>query len=196
MRTRYVLAATLLGFVLLFSATAGRADSITFSTIPLAGKISGTPGSTVGWGYNLNNNTPDWVLFTSLGSNGFSVGTPSGLFLSGGLQLFAPHQTQSATFDATASQGLFQVMIDPGAAIGASDSGTFLLVAWLFSGNPFGTSSNFLGSETLSADYTVTVKGTKVPEPSVLLLLSIGFLGVAIVTKKRLVTQCRFPVSS
>jgi hypothetical protein len=180
MRKTYVLAAVLLGVVVLVSTTTCRADGINFTS---DGSITGTPGSTVGWGFTLTNNTNDWVLFTDLGSTGFSIGTPSSLFSSSGLQFLAPNQSDSVPFNANTGMGLYQLAINSGAVIGSSDSGTFTLIALLFNVNTIDF-NHLVGQETVTADYKVTVRSTQVPEPTSLLLLTAGLLGIGIWRKR------------
>lgn len=64
--------------VALMCATHGAyGDSFTFDTLPTSGKISGLPGSTVGWGFSITNeSSSDWLIPTNLTADPFLHGTP------------------------------------------------------------------------------------------------------------------------
>ena len=65
---------------LLVLSTAVYADPFTFSMLPGDGNISGTSGSTIGWGYTITNLSTNWLLTTNLSADLFLNGTANALF--------------------------------------------------------------------------------------------------------------------
>jgi hypothetical protein len=154
------------------------ADSITFGLLPPDGDVSGPPGSLVGWGYSLtNDSTSDWFLATDLNSDSFSNGAPTSLF---DFPDLAPGATVTEAFDPVNSIGLFELQWDPAAPVGFVNSGDFTLSGQWYDGDPF-NGSNFIADATdTSLSYAATVTGSvsSVPEPSNLLLLASGIAAI------------------
>ncbi len=163
------------GVLLLLVAPAARADSFTFSLLPPNGAISGPPGSTIGWGYSITNNSSvDFVEFSALSANGFLNGTPLAIF---DFPIIAPNTTVTVPFDPLNVLGLYQLTWDPGAPIGFTNSGTFMLTGDFCTDSA--CASMIANSDlTLSALYsaTVTTPGNVVPEPASILLVATGLL--------------------
>jgi hypothetical protein len=66
---------------LLAIAPALRADTVSFATEPMDGSISGPPGSTIGWGYMIfNDSMTMWFEPTNLSADVFTNGTPLNIF--------------------------------------------------------------------------------------------------------------------
>ncbi len=173
----------LMGGLLLFAASgAARADSFTFATDPASGVIAGPPGSTIGWGYTITNNSlTDYVEFSALSAGGFLNGTPLLIF---DFPIIAPGATVSVAFDAINGLGLYQLTWDATAPAGFVNSGMFMLTG------DFCTDSACLSmipnsSLTQSVNYTATVTapGT-VPEPATVLLLATSLAAVALKRKR------------
>src|SRR5579871_3332889 len=142
--------------------------SFTFSTVPLSGDISGSPGQTIGWGYSItNNDSTDYLVLTNLDAGTFLNGSAAGLF---DFPILAPGQTVTESFDAALSQGLYELTWDPGAPDGFENSGQFTVTADWYDGDPFGTGSPIDGLTGVMASqpYSATVVAAKVaaPEPS------------------------------
>ena len=161
------LAAALL--VLLTSAS-GFADSLTL--IPATGDISGPPGSTIGWGYTLTNDTSNWLLTESLSADTFLNGTPDTFF---DFPVLAPGTSVTVDFVPGVS-GLYQLTWDSTAPIGFVNSGTFVLSSDYFNGDPSMGGIEIGPAPDLSAAYRATVSSSTTLEPSVVLLLSVGLL--------------------
>lgn len=141
------------------------ADQIyTFSTIPMSGNLSGTPGSTIGWGYSIaNQSRTDWLLATNLSADSFAYGTPTLLF---DFPEVAPGATVMQLFDPVDSTGLYQIALNAGASNGSVDSGNFILSAQWFNGDPFNGGTFIADAVDARASYSVTVRSTSaVPEP-------------------------------
>ena len=68
------------GAALLLAATAGFADTITLALVPASGNVSGPPGSTVGWGYTITNNSSDRIQTQNITAGVFLDGTPNVIF--------------------------------------------------------------------------------------------------------------------
>lgn len=136
----------------------------TFSLVPSA-DVTGPPGSTVGWGYQIENLDPDFWLFPLFLDAGlFQNGTAFSLF---DFPILAPNQSVTLPFNAALSQGLYQLQWDPGAPLGSINSGVFTLTADFYDGDPLnGGTSLFLESEREAA-YTAEVgDSAEVPEPA------------------------------
>ena len=92
-----------------------RAGTFTFSLLPADGAVEGPPGSTVGWGYTLiNQSATDWLVTIALNSNSFLDGSPRGLF---DFPDLAPGAAVSIPFDEGAGTGLYQFTWDSSASL-------------------------------------------------------------------------------
>jgi hypothetical protein len=179
------------------------ADSVpTLALDPVGGTITGTAGSTVGWGFTLTNLGTDFAVIT--GSD-FCVGTiasPCGNSLGTytdfiGQQFFvvgpSPESSSvSQSFDLMGLTGIGSLFINPLAQPGESAIGQIVLSYDLFSLSPNDPSfdatldtlsnGNFLMAP---ASVTVTTTTVPVPEPGSLPLLTCGSLGVLLLKKRR-----------
>lgn len=155
---------------MLTAAGAARADSLSFgfSLEPTGGAITGSQGSTIGWGYDVTNSTSDYLLLTAVNSlASFAPGiTPEALLgIAPGNPgpLLAPGSTQIVFFSAEQA-GLFELMLSPKAPVGTI-TGQFDLT-----GDFLDSSFNFIEETDEFANYSATVIAT--PEPSTILLLT------------------------
>lgn len=154
---------------------------VTFTLIPPSGEVEGAPGQTVGWGFTLMNNTPNYVIVDSsnycgVGGNpiftdcttpynpptqfGPSYGTYTD-YIASNTTVLAPGQTLTEDFDATTMTGVGAYMIYPTAPVGAMDTGNIFISYYTCSTNPFtvGCASSS-GDMFLSAPASVTVTST------------------------------------
>lgn len=159
---------------LLFALPQARADSYTFCLLPADGAVAGPPGSTVGWGYSITNqSTTDWLVTSALNSDPFLNGTPNVLFdfpdLVQGAALTVP-------FGAGMATGLFELTWDNTAPLGFVNSGSFVLSAEFWSGDPLNGGQFVMDAPDTSAAYTATVT----PEPATLVLLACGLTATGI----------------
>jgi hypothetical protein len=163
--------------VWLVSASAAHAAPFTLSLLPPDGVISGTPGSTIGWGYTLTNDSDsDWLMLTGLGADPFEHATADASLFTA--PILAPGATITVAYDATAFTGLFQLTWDNTAPIGFTNSGHFVLSAEFWDGDPLDLTSSFVA---LALDQLVPYSAfvstpieTPVPEPGTLLLTAAG----------------------
>jgi hypothetical protein len=161
-----------------FIGVAGTASAnpFTFSTVPGSGVISGPAGSTIGWGYTLTNTSlTDWLVLTAVSADVFQFATASAAIFD--FPVLAPGSSLTVSYLAGLA-GLFELIWDPNAPIGFVNSGTFIVSAEWWAGDPFAGGS-FLGFATeQSALYSasVTAPVTAVPEPSGLFLTTLGAL--------------------
>jgi hypothetical protein len=153
------------------------ADSITFDLIPSIGAVSGPPGSTVGWGYSITNNSLlDWFLATNLNSDSFSDGTPNLIF---DFPEVAPGTTVTEDFDPVNSIGLYELMWDLSAPVGFVNSGNFTLSGQWYDGDPFNGGNYIADAPDTLLPYSATVTSTAAPEPSSLVLLAFAITFIA-----------------
>jgi len=144
------------------------ADGVDLTLAP----VSGTPGSTVTVDGTITNDTSDTVYLNSESytlPSPFTNGDNTDFFLNAPLSL-AP-DTNSGLI------ALFTFEIEPGTS-GGSYSGNFLDIV---GGGP----SDFTDVLT-SSGYSVTVLSSTVPEPSALVLLSTGLLGLLLLRRDNL----------
>jgi hypothetical protein len=163
---------------LVFSSSAARADSFTFNTIPANGSVAGTAGSTVGWGYSITNLSPtDWLITTAIAAGNFLNGTPNAIF---DFPILAPQAQLNVPFNALAGTGLYALTWNITAPLGFVNSGSFVLSADWWTGDPF-AGGHFTGlTQTQSAPYSAALSA--VPEPSTLSLL-IGGLAMMVLNR-------------
>ena len=166
--------------LILATAAALSADTISLDLDPLGGSISGAPGSTIGWGFTLTNSSTSWISVTSsaltfetnplLGSYVDFIGLQGGPAPSFAV---APSSFWTETFD-NVSQGIGSYTIPNSAELSAEDSGSILVSFDLFNSDP-SDGGNQTGSSSVSAPFTVDVAPiAPVPEPSSLALTVTG----------------------
>lgn len=165
----------LLGGVVLSLAYPLRADSIAAALMPAGGNVSGPPGSLVGWGYSITNQSAsDWFLATNLDSDSFSNGTPNLLF---DFPEVAPEATVSEPFDPVNGIGLYDLLWGPAAPAGFINSGDFTLSGQWYDGDPFNGGNFIVDAPDTLLPYTATVLGSaSTPEPGSCILLASGIL--------------------
>lgn len=114
----------------------------------------------------------NWLLTTNLGADAFLFGTPDASVFD--FPAVAPGTTVTVVFDSTNLLGLFAFAWDVGAPSGFVNSGTFVLSAEWWDGDPFLGGAFIANAEDLTAPYSATV--TAVPEPGTawLLLSAVG----------------------
>ena len=149
-----------------------------FNTLPASGAVAGPAGSTVGWGYSITNPDPNhWLSLTGLSADSFLNGVPDGAIFD--FPVVGPSTTLSVSYDGT--QGLYQFTWDAGAPTGFNNSGTFVLSADWYDGDPLGTGQFVEVAADRSASYFAEVTAAvphSIPEPATLLLVASGVLGL------------------
>jgi hypothetical protein len=157
------------------------AETVSFSLLPADGNVSGPAGSTVGWGYQLTNNSAtEWFVPTDLDTDSsFSYGTPTLLF---DFPDLAPDSTAMETFDPVNGIGLYQFTWDSSAPGGSVNSGNFVLSGEWWDGDPLNGGNFIADAIDTSAAYTARVNtgSSSAPEPSSL-AMAMSCLGVLIV---------------
>ncbi|MGA2770386.1 MAG: PEP-CTERM sorting domain-containing protein [Bryobacteraceae bacterium] len=161
------------------------------------GALSGGPGDTVGWGFQITNDA-NYIEITSASFCLSPVSFPActlpttGLFtdfISGwDIIVGYPGGTDPATveqpFDPIAVTGIGSFAIDPGAAIGAADIGAIVLTYNVFDEDPNDSGANKLATDqVLTADASVEVASPS-PEPATFGILGLGLAGLAAVARR------------
>jgi hypothetical protein len=155
------------------AASSVRADSYSFSLLPADGTVTGTAGSTAGWGYSISNlSSTDWLVTTAMNSDPFVNGTPNLLF---DFPDIAPSTTVTLPFSQLSGEGLFEVTWDSKAPVGSSNLGTFRLSAQWWTGDPLNGGAFFADAPDSSQTYLATViAGTSTPETGTVPYFSLG----------------------
>lgn len=162
MKLRWLRGWPMAAVCLLSSTFVSHADTYTFSLIPANGSISGIPGSVIGWGYQItNNSTTDWLSTLSVNAGIFQHATlDSGDYFD--FPLVAPGATVTLAFTNAGvsgfGAGLAALKWDANAPLGFTDSGNFDLSACF--ANSAGTC--LVAAPDALAPYSATVAA---PEP-------------------------------
>lgn len=162
----------LLRVSLLITLLAGCVPAATLSTDPISGIAAGSPGDIVGWGFNtFNTDLVQSISFSQsvlINETNPLLGTYTDFIgPQGGPDNFSvdPNSTWSEGFDLANQFGLGSYQIDPGAAIGSSDSGSIRVFYNLADGTP----------ESVDVPFTVQVQAAAAaPEPGSWCLLLVG----------------------
>jgi len=169
----------LLSIGMLVSGQAAQADSsFTFTALPSSGAISGAPGSTVGWGYSImNDSSTQWLVLSDLNTTeSFLNGTPDNNIFD--YPIIAPDQTVTVSFNALAGTGLYEFTWNSDAPTGFTNSGEFDLTGF------FCADSSLGGCSTTNVDEFAPYSVTATPEPTPLLLLCTGLTLCWLMRKK------------
>src|SRR5215469_12143653 len=127
---------TLLTAILLSAVPIMAAEIYDFSVLPSSGDIQGSPGSTIGWGYSIDNESSSlWLVTTAMDTGLFENGTPDLLF---DFPTIAPGAIVTVPFHQASATGLAQLTWDSSAPLGFTNSGTFTVTAEWWSGDPLG----------------------------------------------------------
>lgn len=156
-----------------------------FQLNPLDGAISGAPGSTIGWGFNLSNDENFLVVTSVLFEPDTALGTFADFISAANFFVVGPTNSGSTvwaqTFNASMQTGVGSFFINPDATVGSVASGDMTLTYDLFSRSPLDANFNpdtdtLSNGNVLSAAASVTVS---IPEPQTyaMLLAGLGLLG-------------------
>lgn len=165
MKTRLFLCLLLTSVTTMCTAQAAPDWSLT--TLPPGGEIFGKPGAVIGWGYNLENRSPDrWLLAYNVIASApmeHAHYVPSGIG-----EVLAPNSAVSVPFSDVSS--LVSIQWDADAPAQFVNAGTFTIYAGWYDGDPFN------GGEPLeeAAPVTVPYRATVVPEPASMCALALG----------------------
>lgn len=185
MKLRYLCALAALLLKLLWWAPVASATPFvfTFAAVP-AGAVTGNPGDTVGWGYQLvNTDTLNWFVPTQLNASSFSIGSPDASYFD--FPVLAPGATVAAAFNAATHTGLYGLQIFPFALPAMHDSGSFSISGEWWNGDPLAGGTFLQVSDVLLAPLSVAVAGTGVPAPGSLSLLVAGLSLMWLVQRRR-----------
>jgi hypothetical protein len=184
---------TPLFLILLLTATVSQASWMPVLTLDNQ-DLSGAPGSRVGWGFSLYNDSPfdlyvlrvfaDGTLFGTNGASAIGAFRDDINYNYPGVGItLATGATYLGSFP---GDGLASFAINAGAPVGGSVNGKIYLDYEVYD-----TNLNFKGAGALTAQYnnqdalaSVTVNASAVPEPSTYALLCIGLGVVGFVRRK------------
>jgi hypothetical protein len=164
------------------------ADTYTFEDLPPGGNIAGPPGSTIGWGYSItNDSTTDWLVTVNLTSAPFTDGTADASPFD--FPIVSPSSTVTLPYDQATNTGLFALTWDTTAPVGFTNAGVFTLSAEWWSGDPLTTGMFLMDAPDETAAYSATVSGTVVsarePGSAWLLLAGISMSILALLRSRR-----------
>jgi hypothetical protein len=158
--------------MLLIGAAGAGVASADLSLIP-SGAVTGAPGSTVGWGYDITNTTADWLETTNLTSPSFPFGVPNAVF---DYPVIAPNSSVMELFSLSTLNnactslpcGIFDITLPLTLPPDTTFSGDFTVSTELFSTDPL-TDPNAIDMGTgpdQTASFSLTEANSVItPEP-------------------------------
>lgn len=163
---------------------------------PVDGAISGTPGSTIGWGFTLTSDETRWISVTAsyiltednpmLGTYTDFIGSLGGP-VNGSLAPGAGPWTLA--FNDTLGEGLGSYTFDPAALVGSVNSGTLRVQVEAFTEDPLECGGQCLDETLLlDVDFSATVTApptSEVPEPATLGLTGMALAALAVWRRRR-----------
>jgi hypothetical protein len=174
---------TLFALILLSAVHATAAEIYDFSVLPAGGTFQGAPGSTVGWGYSIENeSTSFWLVTTAMNSGLFQNGSPTLLF---DFPAVAPGATVTVPFNELGATGLEELTWDTSAPAGFSNTGTFTLSAQWWDGDPLGIGSFRFAASDSAIPYTATVVAAGVPEPATITPIALPLIALGLIGTRR-----------
>ena len=169
-------------YLILLFTIAAQAANAGIVLVPAGGSITGTPGQTVGWGFQLAADPLDWISVVGvvpLGEDNPALGSfvdfisPQGGPSFGSLAPGGPDWQQN--FDLASFQGFGSYTIDPAAVLGDHNAGTFLVLFETFTQNPASCGSCFDSSGTAFLPFQVNV-AAPAPEPGTAMLAGLALV--------------------
>jgi hypothetical protein len=96
-------------------------SAASLTLIPNSGNINIEPGNTYGWGFELNNDTSNYMLVTSVVASGFDplMGTFQDFIVSVNPTILGPNTILNQAYNQALQQGFGEFAMLPGALIGA-----------------------------------------------------------------------------
>jgi hypothetical protein len=175
MRASRLMSVLVAMFCIAGASAPAQAGPFTFATLPANGDIAGAAGTTIGWGYTLANpSATDWLVLSGVSADVFQQAVSNAFLFD--FPILAPNAGLASAY-VTGTAGLFELTWDPAAPVGFVNTGTFMVSAEWWSGDPF-VGGSFLGMATdQTASYSATVTPpASVPEPPSLILLTTGLV--------------------
>jgi hypothetical protein len=167
--------------VLICGGSTLKSDTLSLSLVP-GSSITGNAGSTVGWGYDITNDSANWVETVNLTADVFTNGAPKSIF---DFPVIAPFSSVLVAFSTGSSAsctapdcGLFEFTWNTNAAPGSTNAGTFTITSEFFGTDPL-TDPNAVDlgpAPDMTASYSVATTGVPEPQTYALLLLSFATL--------------------
>lgn len=159
-------------------ASVAHAALVDFSVFPNNGDVSGEPGTTVGWGYSITNNSSNYLVTTSINADLFQYGMPLAIF---DFPVIAPGSTVMETFSVDTS-GLFQLLWDIDAPLGFVNAGLFYLSSYFYTNDPLLGGTFISSADDVVSAYSATTREAtaSVPEPTTLSLLLAALLALGV----------------
>ncbi len=180
---------------LIFAVSLSASPSFTLTP---SGDISGLPGSTVGWGFTIQNDSGYIEITNSYYCadpfqypvcDPSEVGTYSDFISTDNDIIVGPPgatddpSTVSQDFDPGLLTGVGSFAIDPGATVG--DQGEIVLIYTLTDVDPSDSPTSITTGLVLSAAASVTVTASSVPEPGTVMLMLGALAGLYCLKKER-----------